>query len=918
MNIDHINLPEEHEKLTYSFLQSQSTEELLSLSKSYLEYHRSYIKELHRSNTIKGSDVCRHMAKGIDLLLNRYYEYFSCDGCFTLCASGGYGRGIMNIGSDVDLLFLLHQSCIEKETEAAINRLLTPLWDIGLKIGHSVRDVSVCLEEAKNDPLNRTAMLDSRLLAGDKTVFTKFHQEYWEKRIQQQSHEFFQERVLDTQTRHEKYSNTVFLQEPNVKESPGGLRDYQNLIWIAQAMRGTTSLQFLVDEGTMTAKRRELLQKAFSFLHRVRNELHIQSQSSHANNILTLHLQGVVADALNYPEDNILRRIESFMKDYYQATHIIWKTTLSMEEIFNIEIEQSKKEHPFSFLQHWGNNKKDAIALEGFEIQDSLIRETDLEVFDKTPSKLLQVFRYQQQYGVGIAPKLRQLIQKKIHLIDDSFRSDTKNTSIFRSILESKGLVGSALRCMHSNNILGAYLPEFGALKYLVQHEFFHRYTADEHTLRCIDELDQLSSLNCPDSLFKKLLSKHEDPFALYLAVILHDTGRAEDIREHTDGSMIKADAVAKRFNLNGGRRKLLMFLVDHHLTFWNTATKCDLSDPNIIEDFAAKMKHESNLDSLLLFTYIDSRGTNDEGWGAWKEQLILQLYHTTKNFLKNGGDTFLQDFKTNLPTLQARLETQVPEKWHEDLAFHLNNLPARYFRYRSDESLVTHFQTIQKYLEKSKACEKSFEFAAEWLHYDDSGYSELIITADDSPQFLQKICCALTIEGLNILSADVYTRKDGVIIDIFRVCDQQFKSARTVAESGKINEHLYTLNTQKDYDPESYLITKRGFFDEEVVFNTMIPTLAYVNNELDPRSTVVEIQAVDRSGLLHDILYTLDQHGLIPIRARATTEKGAAIDWIYIKPKEGGRLTCKDKIESLEQDLQKLITHQGDGALVK
>jgi len=917
MTLKEIQLSDVHVTHIEQLRQCEAASELIAGCKAYLAMHQGYIRELHDGRGLKDSDVCRTMSKGIDLLLQFFFERYQCAGHFTLCAIGGYGRGIMNPASDVDVLLLLPKSSISKQSEAVINEFLTPLWDIGLKIGHSVRDVAACLDEAEKDPFNRTAMLDSRFLAGDEEAFESFSKKYWSQRVEKQQETFFEERFLDMQRRHEKFSNTIFLQEPNVKESPGGLRDFQNLIWIAQVMRGTTSFQKLVEEGTMTAKRRKELKEAFRFLHRVRTELHFQSSSGRANDILTLQLQGVLADAFGYPEDNILRRIESFMKDYYRATRSVYKTVVSFGEIFNIEIDVEKKSGMFSFLQSWGKSTE-LVEFDGFELQGELLSTNNELVFEEKPVRLLQVFRYQQQYGVPLAPKLRQLIQRSLHLIDDRFRSNEVCTCVFRTILEVKGGVGSVLRSMHSNRVLGAYLPEFGALDCLVQHEFFHRYTADEHTLRCIDALDELADADAPNTIFKDLLKDHESPYAMYLALILHDTGRAEDIREHTDGSMVKADAVARRFKLSGGRRKLLMFLVDHHLTFWNVATKCDLSDPQVIKDFVRQMKNESNLDALLLFTYVDSKGTNEEGWGPWKEQLMLQLYRTAKQFLRKGEDTFLEEFKEDLPELEQRLMQITEPGWRDRVHFHVNNLPARYFRYRADNVLALHFKTMEQYADRRANSQKSFECAVQWIHYDESGYSELVISSCDTPKFLQKVCCCLAIEGVNILSADVFTRKDGVILDVFKVCTTDFKSARDIGESRRIVDHLYQLGSEDDYRPEDYLVTKRSYLEEEVTYTTMIPTQAVVNNELDPRTTIVEVQAVDRIGLLHDILHTIDEHDLIPIRARISTEKGAAIDWIYIKPKEGGRLTDEVKIAQLETDLQKLLHHQGDGAKVE
>jgi len=269
----------------------------------------------------------------------------------------------------------------------------------------------------------------------------------------------------------------------------------------------------------------------------------------------------------------------------------------------------------------------------------------------------------------------------------------------FQAILEAKGLVARNLRRMHRVGFLGAYLPEFGAMDCLVQHEFFHRYTADEHTLRCIDKLDELMTSNeRGHELYKGLLNDIEDPYALYLALILHDSGRAENVREHIDGSAMLASRVCSRLKITGSRRVRIMFLVDHHLTLWRYATTRNLEDPEVIQEFAGQMKDPALLSALFLFTYADSNGTNDEAWSPWKETLMIQLYQKTLSFMKDGKDLYNEHFTKQKNQLFESVIKILNEKYHDDARQHFDNMPDRYFQFRGASSIAIHIRATRRF----------------------------------------------------------------------------------------------------------------------------------------------------------------------------------------------------------------------------
>lgn len=895
--------------LKSSQLRELSPGERLSFLKDRVESANEQLHQRHLQGE-KGHRNAKARSAVIDELILGLFETLIPDvnnpPPVTLIANGGYGRGYMNPGSDIDLLFLVETSAnkASKETKELIEGIQFILWDLGFKFLPSTRTIAECVAEAKREPQCRTTLLDSRFLVGNKALFDTFLARFRKECIIKDRQIFFEERSLDIRTRHAKWSHTVFLQEPNIKESPGTLRDYHNLDWITEAEAGTRSMTELVAKKILTKMARRELKDAFSFLHRVRNALHYHDKG---NDILTLRFQGVLADEFGYPNRSILRRIESFMRDYYTHVRNVHNHTKSIFEIF--ELEHSKDDGLRSKLT-FGLIKKKPKSLADYTIRNGRLFPKRRTIFEENPNRLIRLFSYCQQHEIRPSPSLRKLIKENWHLIDGAFRQRVENRDSFREILQKKGHVAVILRQMHRCGVLGRYLPEFGALDCLVQHEFFHRYTADEHTLRCIDQLDALLDDESPKrALYRDLFLQHPDPYALYIALILHDTGRAENVREHIDGSAILAERMCRRLKITGGRRSLIMFLVDHHLTLWRFATKMNIDDPEVIQEFAGIMQDRHRLDALLLFTYADSNGTNEEAWSPWKESLILQLYRHTREYLIGEAAAGKDELKAEYDEILAEVRSGLNEKYHLLFEEHTKLMPRRYFRYRSKRSIGKHIIALWQYIDRRKRRpDTPFECAVQWIERPKFGYTEVIIATHDRTRLLEKICSVLASHQLNILSADVYTRPDGIVLDLFRVCTNKLKAFDDRAKQKAVVKTLYAIFEQDEYDPSKYLKKKVNFLDPEVEQVVQFPVRALISNEVDPHFTVIELQALDRIGLLHDVLRTVNDHGLITIHSRICTEKGAALDSIYVSTQDGQKLTDQVAIEKLEEDLRLLL----------
>jgi [protein-PII] uridylyltransferase len=888
-----------------------SPAERIALYKRFLKIEEHRIQLRHRSGA-GGIEIARARAHLIDTTLISILDAAmrARQGNvppIALVATGGYGRGTLNPRSDIDLLFLLPRAStkLPKPLQELVQEILYLLWDVGFKVGHACRSIAECIEQARADQENKTALMDARLIAGDTALYEAFHERFEHECIRKGQDAFFEIRRIDLRSRHEKYSRTVFLQEPNVKESCGGLRDFHNILWISRAKRGITDLSQLVEQRLITAQTCREIEAAHDFLHRVRNELHYHTGKG--TDTLTLQLQGVVATAFGYPERSILRRTEAFMRDYYRHTRFLYQHTNSLMETFQIEQEGTADNGLRSFLTF---RRKQRETFDGFIARDGRIFPETPDIFTEEPQRLMRVFQHTQLRNLKLSPPMRRLIADHWEDIDRPFRYLKANRETFIAILERKGDVARTLRQMHRIGFLGRYLPEFGALDCLVQHEFFHRYTADEHTLRVIEQLDALVESTEPRSgIYRRLFHEIQDPVALYLACILHDTGRAENVREHIDGSAMLAARLCNRLQIKGARRTLIMFLVDNHLTFWRTATSRNLDDPEVIGEFAGVVKTPSNLDALFLFTYADSNGTAPEAWNGWKESLMLQLHAATRTFLEGGREQYTKKLDADRRALRDEVIGLMRDDYHADVRRHFERMPAAAFHFRQASDIVTQVRTVRHFLLHEEESSDPLACCVKWIDHTDKGYTELVIAARDRPLHLEKLCCALASEEINILSADLFTRGDRIVVNIFRVCTTNFEAVSTPATRKRFTETFTALLHQETHNPEPFLKRRANFLKPRTQQTIAVPVRAYVSNELHPSCTTVEIQALDRIGLLHDLFHTVNRNGLTTAHARICTEKGVAMDTLYITTQDGRKVDDARLLSTLEQQFAELLS---------
>jgi len=870
--------------------------ELLALYKKFLKIENHRLRLRHQAGG-GGRQICEQRASLVDIILRHLFDTAcAAQGVeaggsgLTIIAVGGYGRGELNPFSDVDILFL-HENAAKALTQQRneiIQAVLYMLWDVGFKVGHATRSIVATCKHANEDMQSKTALLEARFVAGEKPLFETFRAQFQKRCVKGFEAEYIADRVKDQASRHEKFGGTVFLQEPNIKNGCGSLRDYQNLLWVSHFKVGAIKTSALAEKKLLSENERRRLEKAYDFLLRVRNELHYLTKR--ATDQLALTLQFQIANRFDYPEKNVLRRAEAFMRDYYQHARTIYHLTELMAERLSVPVEP--KPSMLGKLLAPKTIKRKEEHFDGFIARDEMLYPESSDIFQKDSSRIMRLFLHLQTRRLRLSPDLSQLIGRRLGLVDRTFQYARSTRESFEAILSRKGQVGRILRTMHEVDFLGRYIPEFGGLTCLVQHEFFHRYTADEHTLVCIEKLDEVidtedAKLRSYREIFKNL----EDATVLYLALLLHDSGKSANVRHHAEASAVFAQRVAARIQLTGERRRTLIFLVDHHLTLSSTAQRRNIDDQATVEEFAAIVRTQAQLDALMLLTLVDGQAIGDETWSDWKESLVWQLYRNTSSYLMHG-EAFFQQRKIEREELKEVLTKKLAKDFGEELQAHFEYMPDSYFQTHEAQEIAAHMRLFRKFLEaRHKDPAMALWPACQWVPMPDRGHSELRLVTWDRKELLARIAGAIAVAELNILSADIFTRGDSLVLDVFRVCNTKFQAISDEREIANVEKYLIPALQQEDFDFAPLLSKAKRKKSYHLSLEVDFPTRIFVNNDSHPVYTLVEITTPDRLGLLYDLLRGFATVNVNIVMSRITTEKGAAIDSFYVTDILGNKL---------------------------
>src|SRR6267143_2134939 len=892
----------------------QRPTEVLATYKKFLKLEEHRLRLRHQAGG-GGREICARRGELVDVILRHVFTAAAnaagqSETSLALIALGGYGRGELNPFSDIDVM-LLHGDAagkISPYVEQMAEQILYLLWDIGFKVGHSTRSVKEALAQANRDMLTKTAMLESRFLGGDRELAGEFRDQFRTKCVTGSEREYAELRMRDQEARHRKLGDSVYMQEPNLKSGCGGLRDYQNLLWMSYFKEGVLTTTHLVGKDWLSESDQRRIEMAYDFLLRLRTDLHYLSKR--AADTLHLNLQEEIARRLRYQEKNGQRASEALMRDYYKHTRNIFRVTERITEQFASGYATSGTRALFSFLPL---RRGTETRLCSFFIRNAQLHTDRKDLFKTDPLEMMRAFELAQEHNVDFSPELEDLASRALGQITRTYRYAKAPREIFKEILTRKGEVGRTLRLMHRVDYLGRYIPEFGQLTCLVQHEFFHRYTADEHTLLCIDKLDAL--IRTSDSKltpYRYLFENLEDPFVLYLALLLHDTGRAVGARPHSEASALFAQRVAARLQLTSEQRKSLILLVDHHLTLSRIAQQRNLDDPATVTEFGHIVKHQKNLNKLMLLTLADGQGTSAEAWSDWKESLVWQLFHETSRYLADRK-SYDEQTRIERQSLQASVSENLSPDYAEEIESHFEFMPDHYFRASGLADIVEHLKLFRSFLENvSGSGEFPLSPAINWKIVPEQGHSVVTFCTWERERLLAKIAGSFAVVPLNILSADVFSRGDNLVLSIFRVCDTKARPVTNPRDFELVEQTLQRALEDENFEFLPLIETAKRQ-SRRLAPGFEFPTRISIDNKTHPVYALIEIQAPDRIGLLYDVLSCLDRENLLVPLSRINTQAGAAIDTLYVVDRSTrAKITDPHRIRAIQQRLQNAILSGG------
>ncbi|AUZ84063.1 [protein-PII] uridylyltransferase [Methylophaga nitratireducenticrescens] len=809
-----------------------------------------------------------------------WQKHLATEATLSLIAVGGYGRGELHPHSDIDLLVLLDDS-IAETPPPALSTFLTQLWDIGLEIGHSVRTISECRQLAEDDITIATNLLEARFLFGNQALFEQLQQltvsnKTWDNQL------FYERKKQEQIQRHHKYNDTGNNLEPNLKESPGGLRDIHVITWVAQQHFDVRNLQGLKSKGFLAESEFEILQQSRRFLWRVRFVLH--HLAGRKQEKMMIDHQRELAKQLGYVETDSRMAVEHFMKDYYRTVRAVSQMNALLLQLFEENIILADEPRDIEPI-----NRR-------FQSHNGYLETINSGIFAYYPYALLEVFLILQQHPhiKGIRASTIRQIHAHLHLIDSRFRADIKNRSLFMEIIRQQKGITHEFRRMNQLGVLGAYLPEFGRIVGQMQHDLFHAYTVDEHTLFLLRNLRRFS---CPEfndefPLCSEVFYQLPKPELLYIAGIYHDIAKGRG-GDHSVLGVLDAEQFCTRHNLSDYDTSIVTFLVRHHLAMSSTAQKKDLEDPEVIQDFAALVGSVNRLNYLYLLTVADIRATNNNLWNGWRDSLLKQLYHNTHQWLEHTEAQAKSTQEKSHKKYQLALEKLTEMGWPpQDITTLWHTYDLDYFLRHSVEEIV--WQTNGR-LENPEQ-----EPLILVRPHSDRHTLELFIYAQNRQALFAAMTASLEQLQLNILDAKININGDDSALNTFIIngAQQRYEDIINAVSKQLANEELIS-----GYKPQLIPRTTKLFKTE--------PVIKFTTN-IQQNHTVMELYTHDRPGLLSAVAQVFLSHQIQVINAKMVTLGDQVEDVFFITNIDDNVLTEAQQ-HDLYEDLKDKLAMQAE-----
>jgi [protein-PII] uridylyltransferase len=793
-----------------------------------------------------------------------------------LMAVGGYGRAELAPHSDIDLL-LLYSASKKEDLPPLVEKILYPLWDLGLDVSCSSRSINECLKMAQSDLHIKTSLIDGRYLDGEYEFFRNFYLLFTKKVLHRKIRRFAEALAKDLFLRHQKYEDPAYALEPNIKEGEGGLRDFQIGRWLIRAKYKTDRW-----DSILFPDHSRMLDKSLEFLWAVRNQLHLLSKRRQDD--LTFELQEKIAPMLDFsygPEG-----IEEMMRQYHLSTQRISN--------FAQDILERGLYEPSWFKKVFFPFQRKKID-ENFEIAHGELHLLDPVTFKRDPAQLMILFEHCQTYETKMDFRIEEGVMEALPFIDDRFRHSEKVNQTFLSILRKGEGVDTLLRKMHELGFLSRYIPEFSEVEGRVHYDLYHVHPVDIHSILAVEELGKLRNgfYQKEYPLLTSLIREIEKPEILFLTTFLHDIGKGMEGNHSLMGAEISM-RIGNRMGLSAEERELIGFLVSHHLLMVEIAFRRDLHDEQVILRFANEIKNINQLKMLYLLTFADIKAVGPEAWTSWKNTLLVELFLKTSHFFERDAITgpFLKRDEM-IKKLRESLSAEIISEYAE-------HLPDRYLSCYSVEEIAHH-------IEMARSVEKEF-LLVEW-EIEKEAHTKVTVCTKDRYGLFSKITGSMFLNRLNILEAQIHTWENGFALDTFWVEDVTKDIERRLQQFRKDLKEILSGNV-----PLKDFLSKRN--ESNGIKQKVIPRVSgevKINNQDSDFYTIVEVIGEDRLGILYEVTQALTDHGCDIHFARISTLGNRIVDVFYIQDEWGEKIVERQKIEHLEQTLlRRFPTREG------
>jgi [protein-PII] uridylyltransferase len=818
-----------------------------------------------------------------------------------IVATGGYGRGLMAPGSDIDLLFLLPY----KQTawgESVAEMILYCLWDMGLKVGHATRSVDECIRQAKADMTIRTAILESRFLYGDRKLFDELMTRFDKQVTQGTAREFVTAKLKERDERHRLTGQSRYLVEPNVKDGKGGLRDLHTLFWIAKYVYRVREPEELIEHGVFDRAEYQLFNRCENFLWAVRCHMHFVS--GRAEERLSFDIQRDIAQRLGYTDHPGLQDVERFMKHYFLIAKDVGDLTAIL--CAGLEARQAIGVPVLNRVvaRLTPRRKKAALPGNAFINDNNRINIATDKVFRKDPVNLIRIFYVALKHKLAFHPDAMHAAKRSLRLIDKSVREDEEANKLFLEILTAGTDAEIVLRRMNEVGVLGRFIPEFGHVVSMMQFNMYHHYTVDEHLLRCIGVLNEIESGANPEyglanEVIKTIQPGHRE--ALYVAMFLHDVAKGR-IEDHSIAGARIARHLGPRLGLSAAATETIAWLVEQHLVMSTIAQSRDLSDRRTIENFSAVVQSLERMKLLTILTTADIRAVGPGVWNGWKAQLLRALYYETEPSLTGGFSEVNRGQRVAMA--QAELRAELKDWPAEDIDRYLaRHYPAYWLKVDlPTRAMHARFVRETELAKKSLATTVGFDKTR--------GVTTLAVLTPDHPWLLSVIAGACAMAGANIVDAQIYTTSDGLALDTIAVTREFDRDDDEARRAGRIAEAIEKALVGELKLPE--VVAKRTAGKSRARTFALEPEVS-INNQWSNVYTVVEVSGLDRPGLLYELTTTLSKLNLNIASAHVATFGERVVDVFYVTDLLGSKISAPTRQAAIKRALIALFAKQED-----